>query len=185
MLDKFIILNQDNSATLISDILKTLAKSIPEYELVSSVINLLQRNIGSDTVCNYIVNNYNLENIIKNKDCTIKREFSKNSKKTETTYEDIRKEFDADIEALCEVIIHSFIPAINIDRAFSAKAVNKIENVMEKISSAEFRGFLEDNLLKMSSANDKKNEIDAKRERAEVDRKLLENIEEILKKIRG
>ena len=185
LLDKFIILNQDNSATLISDILKTLAKSIPEYELVSSVINLLQRNIGSDTVCNYIVNNYNLENIIKNKDCTIKREFSKNSKKTETTYEDIRKEFDADIEALCEVIIHSFIPAINIDRAFSAKAVNKIENVMEKISSAEFRGFLEDNLLKMSSANDKKNEIDAKRERAEVDRKLLENIEEILKQIKG
>ena len=185
MLDKFIILNQDNSATLISDILKTLAKSIPEYELVSSVINLLQRSIGSDAVISYIEKNYNLENIIKNKDCTIKREFSKNSKKTETTYEDIRKEFDADIEALCEVIIHSFIPAISIDRAFSAKVVNKIENVIKKVDDDAFDEFLKENLFKTSLANEKKNEIDAKRERAEVDRKLLENIEEILKQIKG
>ncbi len=186
LLDKFILLNQDDSVTLMADILKTFVKSRPEYELVESVKDLIIRNVNSDTEnTDYIQDNYNLENIIKNQGCIIKRKFSKNIKDTETTYEDIRQEFNADIEVLCDVIIHSFIPAINIDRAFSAKAVNKIEDVMKKVGSIAFDNFLGDNLFKIASANEKKNEINAKRERAEADSKLLEKIEEILKQIKG
>ena len=103
----------------------------------------------------------------------------------ETTYEDIRKEFETDIEALCDVIIHSFIPAINIDRAFSAKVVNKIEDIMKKLDEDVFKEFLKENIFETNSANQKKNEINAKRERAEADVKLLGRIEEILRQIKG
>lgn len=186
LLDKFIILNQDNSPNLIVEILKGLAKSIPEYELIDSVKNLIVRAINADEQdTDYIKNNYNLENIIKNQNCAIKRSFSKSNKNMETTYEDIRKKFETDIEALCDVIIHSFIPAINIDRAFSAKVVNKIEDIMKKLDEDVFKEFLKENIFETNSANQKKNEINAKRERAEADVKLLGRIEEILRQIKG
>ena len=56
---------------------------------------------------------------------------------------------------------------------------------MKKVGSIAFDNFLGDNLFKIASANEKKNEINAKRERAEADSKLLEKIEEILKQIKG
>ena len=185
LLDKFIILNQDKSYNLIVDVLKGFVKSTKEYELVDSVKNLLIRIINSNGQDeDYIKANYNLSNIIVNENCAIKRSFSENNKNTETTYEDIQREFGADIEALCEVIVHSFIPAINIDRAFSVKAVNKIENIIKKLDENDFREFIQNNLFEISSANQKKNEIEAKRERAEADGKLLERIEEILRQIK-
>lgn len=184
LLDRIILLNQDKSVMFVSDVLKQLAKSTPEYQLIDSVKNLLQSAIGSCAGEEYFEKNYNLENIIKNKECVIKRGYSVESQSTETSYQDIKREFDSDIEALCDVIIHSFIPAINIDRAFSAKVVNKIENIMKKVGGVEFEEFLKDNLLSISTANEQMSEINAKREKAEADSRLLERIDEILKQIR-
>lgn len=61
-------------------------------------------------------------------------------------YAQVRKEFSDDLRALRETLLKAFIPAINLDKAFLAKEVKHIEDIIKKIETSDFREYINNNL---------------------------------------
>ena len=58
------------------------------------------------------------------------------------SYEQVRKEFNDDILALQLVLQHAVVPAVSVDKAFSARETKLIEDIIEMLKGAGFIHFI-------------------------------------------
>ena len=130
---------EDSSkALLVKTFAGFMAKKIPAVAIASEAANLLEGLCGSvedDT-------SSQLKDIIEGN--RYQRDIAE--KHREYTYETVAKEFDEDIEALQCVLTKAFIPAVSIDKAFSARESKLIEDIRDDIASEKFRDFISNNL---------------------------------------
>lgn len=65
------------------------------------------------------------------------------------TQEEMKEDFQADVEILRDVLMNAFISAISMDRPFIKRESKSIEDIMDYADSADFRAFLLRNLRKI------------------------------------
>lgn len=61
------------------------------------------------------------------------------------TYKKVQEEFSDDIRALRMVLKNAFVPAVHLDKAFSARETKLIEDILAKLKSASFDRFFSHN----------------------------------------
>lgn len=95
-------------------------------------------------------------------------------------YDFVAKEFSDDVRALRESLLKAFVPAINLDKAFLAKEVKAIEDIIEKIGSDDdFIPYINTNLETIERA--KMAELKQANELRMQDMAVLAHIKKILK----
>lgn len=97
------------------------------------------------------------------------------------SYDVVLKQFDEDIEALRLVLQRAVLPAVNIDRAFSARESKMIEDIVERVDSPDFGRFVTDNFQEIESA--KYAEFERARIQSEMDQAARREIRSIVKMI--
>ena len=94
------------------------------------------------------------------------------------TYEKVKEEFTTDILALQRVLQYAFVPAVNIDKAFSARETKMIEDIIGKLAGKEFRDFIMRNYRVIESA--KMGQFDLEEAQRGMDKAVMEEIRRIL-----
>lgn len=97
------------------------------------------------------------------------------------SYKQVQNEFKDDIQTLRNVLLNAFIPASNIDKAFSARETKLIEDIIDKIDGNDFENFIAKNAARIEAAK-----IGALKEaegQREIDKKVASQIKSILTSI--
>ena len=103
------------------------------------------------------------------------------NKGTNQTYELVQKKFEEDIYALQIMLQRAFVPAVNLDKAFSAKETKLIEDMIFSLEEEKFLDFIAENVnIIKASEVDKIKEKDAEKKldiavKKEI-RKILDGI---------
>lgn len=97
------------------------------------------------------------------------------------TYEVVKHEFDQDILALQDVLQNAFVPAVNIDKAFSARETKLIEDMIRLLQGEAFREFIADNIGILEAA--KVGKLQEEAAQKALDAAVMREIGEILSKI--
>ena len=97
------------------------------------------------------------------------------------SYEYVQKEFDEDISALQLILQNAFIPAVNIDKAFSARETKLIEDIINSLESQKFQDFIAENLHLIESS--KVDELKRKDSERQYNAIILNEIKSILDSI--
>lgn len=100
------------------------------------------------------------------------------------TYKTVQDEFALDIKALRLELKNAFVPAVNLDKAFSARESKLIEDIIGKVESVndpEFKAFICENIELIESA--KFSELKSENDRKQMDIAVMRNIQSILDKI--
>ena len=100
------------------------------------------------------------------------------------TYDTVQDEFALDIKALRLELKNAFVPAVNLDKAFSARESKLIEDIIGKVESVndpEFKAFICENIELIESA--KFSELKSENDRKQMDIAVMRNIQSILDKI--
>lgn len=98
------------------------------------------------------------------------------------SYAQVKQEFEEDVLALRDGLLKAFVPAINLDKAFSAKETKLIEDIRHIVLNTEdFRKFVVRNLTKIKP--EAMSEIILEKERKELDSAVMSQICAILDNI--
>ena len=164
-----------NATNIIKALFNGFTKSNLEVETILAVKDLLTDCLDD----NNIEGNKSEDLIdILSKPMNIIKRSMRASAGAEVTYKDIQEEFDTDIRVLNDVLRNAFVEAINMDRAFSAREVGIIENLIKRVKGVEFGAFLENNLQLIKY--DEISKIIDEQERQKADSVIMSQINEIL-----
>lgn len=184
-LDRFVCVNDNQTVERLKKMFEKYILERPEFEIVKDVKEILLDSM--DDGAEEQEQDYQLENILSAKKRRVRRCYFSNNAFEEHSYNGIRKEFDADINALQNVLQYAFVRAVNLDRAFSAKAVKRIEQLVNLIKRKgkdnPLKVFINKNLANIESS--KIQGITEKEERARTESVILGEIEDILEKIKA
>lgn len=160
-------------ALLIKNFAEFAARKVPPVALAGEVARVLQSicGEGDDDAATL------LKDIIEGN-----RYLTDIAKKHSTySYETVIKEFDDDIDALQCVLINAFKPAVNIDKAFSARESKLIEDIIHDVQSDKFDEFIAHNLNLIASS--KLDEIHQSQEQMKLNAAVMNEIRTILDRI--
>lgn len=74
------------------------------------------------------------------------------SRQQHYTYKDVQQEFDDDLHALSLVLRNAFVPAVHVDKAFSARESKLIEDIVSRLDSDAFLDFVSANFSRIAAA---------------------------------
>lgn len=97
------------------------------------------------------------------------------------TYKSVRDEFANDIEALRVALTRTFIPAVNMEKAFAARESGRIERIRDSLGEKEFRSFISRNIGIIESA--KLGELRQEEAERQADAAVMNEIRSILAEI--
>ncbi len=181
VLNQFVHVNYGRTAERLQKLLKKYVLNRTEFVVVEEIKNILMDSM--DIAEEEQEQDYQLNSILSKKECRVRRCYFQNDAFGEHSYAGIRKEFDDDIKALQNVLEYAFIRAVNLDRAFSAKAVKRIEQLMSRIEQDEFSDFISVNLDNIEAR--KIQSIEEKEQRLREKSQILDEIKDILEEIKA
>ncbi|MDE7244409.1 MAG: dynamin family protein [Oscillospiraceae bacterium] len=92
--------------------------------------------------------------------------------------EDVRREFNTDIEILQDVLLHAFVYAVNMEKPFVAREIKSIDDIIKYIRSDVFSNFLAGNLRKIKYQETAR--LDQQQRAREQDAAIVQEISGIL-----
>ncbi len=98
-----------------------------------------------------------------------------------SAYDNIKQDFQDDVEILHDILWNAFVNAINIEKSFAAKEEKIIDDIKDYVGKGEFRRFLSDNmwLIKYKEYD----EIEEREGKRRLNAACLKNIRELLNQI--
>ena len=97
----------------------------------------------------------------------------------QTSLEDVRREFDTDIEILQNILLNAFITAVDMEKPFVAREFKSIDDIISKyIKNGAFNDFLIDNFRKIKYEETSK--LDKERRVQEQNIAIIQEINSIL-----
>lgn len=172
------ILNVLNKAFLAQD----LSKKLPHIainqatdilrELLGSAATVLE---GERTPKKYLLNNILTSGEFYKEDLAKKQKFY--------DYNMVQKEFDDDIRALCLILENAFIPAVNMDKAFSARESKFIEDIIYDIDTEKFNDFISENCSRIAYTDYQ--DLEDRQQEQKLNLAVKEQIKNILKEIKS
>lgn len=95
--------------------------------------------------------------------------------------EDVRADFNVDIEILQDVLINAFVRAINMEKPFVARETKSIDDIIDYVNSKAFGKFLSDNFWKIKYTESAK--LDKKYRENEQNAAIIDEINGILNEL--
>lgn len=173
LLSKIQIIEGNMAIEILEKTFSSFVKNSSEAVIMSNIMQLLEGIINAKEDTSYL----SLKDILTGdkylQDIAIKHQ--------NYSYEYVQKEFDEDISALQIILQNAFIPAVNIDKAFSARETKMIEDIINSLESNKFQDFIAENLhLIESSKVDELKRRDSERQYNTI---ILNEIKSILDSI--
>lgn len=175
LLDKLMRAYRNDTINQLVNLMIGINFSGPEAVVLSAVKNKLTEAIDSaeiDTDTSSLLNDILTSNRYQNDIA---------SKHTEYTYQTVKDEFNSDIAALRNVLQNAFIPAVNLDKAFSARESKMLEDIIRKIDTKEFERFIRENIYLIQA--DSLHELESAQNQLMLNQAVMNQIRDILDKI--
>ena len=173
LLSKIQIIEGNMAIEILEKTFSSFVKNSPETTIMADIRMLLNEIIDDSDENSYL----SLKDVLTGdkylQDIAIKHQ--------NYSYEYVQKEFDEDISALQLILQNAFIPAVNIDKAFSARETKLIEDIINSLESQKFQDFIAENLHLIESS--KVDELKRKDSERQYNAIILNEIKSILDSI--
>lgn len=173
LLSKIQILEGNTTIEILEKVFSSFVKNSQETTIMTDIRLLLNEIIDDSEENSYL----SLKDVLTGdkylQDIAIKHQ--------NYSYENVQKEFDEDISALQLILQNAFIPAVNIDKAFSARETKLIEDIINSLANQKFQDFIAENLHLIESS--KVDELRRKDSERQYNALILNEIKSILDSI--
>lgn len=173
LLKKIQIIEGNMAIKILEETFLSFNKNSPEAVIMTEIRQLLNDviEIAEDNSCISLNDALTGDKYLQ--DITVKHQ--------NYSYEYVQQEFNEDISALQIILQNAFIPAVNIDKAFSARETKIIEDIINSLGSQKFQDFIAENLHLIEAS--KVDELKRKDSERQYNTIILNEIKSILDSI--